>query len=82
LSEQDNPEQYLHLTLLEHRVSDIVCTKLSERCREVFLLSRVEGMPNSEIAERLGVSVKTVENQMTRALKILRQHLRRHIQEG
>lgn len=46
--------------------------RLPERCREIFLLSRREGLSNREIAERLSVSEKTVENQMTIALKRLR----------
>ena len=48
---------------------------LPERCRVVFELSRHEQLANREIAERLGVSVKTVENQMTKALRRLREAL-------
>ncbi len=48
---------------------------LPERCREVFELNRFEGKRYKEIAELLGISVKTVENQMSKALKILRDHL-------
>lgn len=44
---------------------------LPEKCREVFYLSRVESLPNKKIAERLKISHKTVENQITKALKIL-----------
>jgi RNA polymerase sigma-70 factor (ECF subfamily) len=65
--------------MLEEKVSEVVRTKLPTKCREVFVLSRMEGMPNAEISERLGISRKTVENQMTRALKILRRHLHRYI---
>ena len=46
--------------------------KLPEKCREVFLLSRVENLSLKEIAERLDISPKTVENQITKALKYLR----------
>lgn len=45
---------------------------LSPRCREVFVLSRMEGKKNQEIAEELNISVKAVEAQMTKALGIFR----------
>lgn len=45
---------------------------LSPRCREVFLLSRYGGKKNREIASDLDISIKTVEAQITRALKIFR----------
>ncbi|PLW93479.1 MAG: RNA polymerase sigma-70 factor [Marinilabiliales bacterium] len=48
---------------------------LPEKCREVFLLSRQENMKYQEIADHLGISVKTVENQMGKALKMLRERL-------
>jgi RNA polymerase sigma-70 factor, ECF subfamily len=75
----DDPAESLHLSMLEERVAEVVRTKLPARCQEVFLLSRVEEMPNAEISKRLGISVKTVENQITRGLKILRRHLRRYL---
>ena len=49
--------------------------KLPERCREVFVLSKVEELSNKEIAEKLNISVKTVEVQMTKALSRLRKEL-------
>lgn len=48
---------------------------LPERCREIFLLSREHQMSYATIAEVLGISVKTVETQMWRALKALRESL-------
>ena len=65
--------------MLEERVAQVVRTKLPPKCREVFLLSRVEEMSNAEISRQLGISMKTVENQITRGLRILRRHLRRYL---
>lgn len=48
---------------------------LPVRCREIFLLSKRDGLSNDEIAEELGISVKTVKNQMTKAFSRLRQSL-------
>jgi RNA polymerase sigma-70 factor (ECF subfamily) len=49
---------------------------LPPKCREVFLLSRISDMSYKEIAAALGISQKTVENQLGKALKILRAFLK------
>ena len=49
--------------------------KLPPRCAEIFKLSRFEGLKYQEIAEHLEISVKTVEVQMGKALKVLRENL-------
>jgi RNA polymerase sigma-70 factor (ECF subfamily) len=54
------------------RFLDEEIASLPEKCREVFYLSRVELLPNKKIAERLKISPKTVENQITKALKSLK----------
>jgi RNA polymerase sigma-70 factor (ECF subfamily) len=48
---------------------------LPDQCRRVFMLSRFEGKMNKEIAEELDISIKSVEANMTRALKALRGNL-------
>ena len=53
--------------LAERAIAD-----LPKQCRQVFELSRYDGLKYKEIAERLGISVKTVETHMSNALKILR----------
>ncbi|HEY8934710.1 MAG TPA: RNA polymerase sigma-70 factor [Cyclobacteriaceae bacterium] len=49
---------------------------LPEKCRMVFELNRSEGLKYGQIAEKMGISVKTVEAQMSKALSVLREHLR------
>jgi RNA polymerase sigma-70 factor (ECF subfamily) len=51
-------------------------SKLPPKTREVFLLSRKSGLTYKEIANDLNISVKTVENQMSRALRIMRELLK------
>ena len=58
---------------------DEVIGKLPERCREIFILSRMEGLKYKEIAERLDISVNTVENQMSIALRKLKVELKDYL---
>jgi RNA polymerase sigma-70 factor, ECF subfamily len=55
---------------------------LPERCREVFELSRVHGLKYGEIAATLGISIKTVEAQMGKALRVLRERMARWLPAG
>jgi RNA polymerase sigma-70 factor, ECF subfamily len=52
---------------------------LPEQCRLVFKLSRFEELKYSEIAEQLSISIKTVENHMGKALKIMREQLKDYL---
>ena len=59
---------------MENLIRDAI-NSLPKRCRDIFLLSRMEGLKYREISERLGISVNTVECQMGIALKKLRAKL-------
>ena len=53
--------------------------KLPPRCRDIFILSRLEGKNNDSIAQSLGISKRTVEVQISNALKILRMELKDYL---
>jgi RNA polymerase sigma-70 factor, Bacteroides expansion family 1 len=63
------------------RAIDVAVDRLPPRCRQVFLLHRQHGLTYSEIAVALGISPKTVENQLGRALKQLRTLLANFLSE-
>lgn len=55
---------------------DVCLDVLPNRCREIFILSRVSQLSNNEIAEKLHISKRTVENQISHALKHLKTSLK------
>lgn len=59
---------------LNDRINQSI-NELPEKCREIFLLCRFEGLKYAEIAQKLNISVKTVEMQMGIALKKMRESL-------
>ncbi|MDR1557829.1 MAG: RNA polymerase sigma-70 factor [Tannerellaceae bacterium] len=63
---------------IERFINDAI-NKLPKRCREIFIMSRIEGKKYQEIAEELNISVNTVENQMSIALKKLRIELKEYL---
>ena len=74
LLERFEIDDSLELKELERLIAEAVCS-LPDRCREIFLKSRTEHLSNKEIAERLDVSVKNVEAQITKALKLIKAYL-------
>ncbi len=60
---------------LEQNIRKAVDT-LPPQCRSIFIMSRYEELRYSEIAERLGISVNTIQNQVSKALKLLREALK------
>jgi len=72
--EQSVPHDPLEEQELESRIIESM-NSLPPRCKEIFMLNRFEGINYAEIAEKLDISVKTVETQMSKALRILREKL-------
>ena len=70
-------DQILHQELSEKINAAI--NLLPPRCQEIFKLSRFEELTYKEIAARLGLSIKTVENQMGKALKVLKASLKQYL---
>jgi RNA polymerase sigma-70 factor (ECF subfamily) len=70
----ENERDSAALKELQQKI-DIALNELPEQCRTIFQLSRFEDLKYREIADRLRISVKTVENQMGKALRLLRAKL-------
>jgi RNA polymerase sigma-70 factor, ECF subfamily len=77
-SSYDSVGQALASSELELRIHRAM-EQLPEQCRIVFKLSRFEELKYAEIADQLGISVKTVENHMGKALKIMREQLKDYL---
>ncbi|PSL47828.1 RNA polymerase sigma-70 factor (ECF subfamily) [Chitinophaga niastensis] len=64
-------QQWLDFSALKSHIEDAVGT-LPEKCQLVFRLSREQGLTEKQIAQTLGISHKTVESHMRKALRVLR----------
>ena len=71
MAESDNAAYEIELGELEDRLG-VALLELPEKCRTIFQMSRFEELKYQEIADKLEIPVKTVENQMGKALKLLR----------
>jgi RNA polymerase sigma-70 factor (ECF subfamily) len=71
------PDLYVSSELQEKIKSGI--DQLPEKCREIFIMSRLRGMKNEEIALELHLSKRTVETQISNALKVLRVELKDYV---
>ncbi len=70
----DSVTEAIYGSELEKRIERAV-SKLPEQCQVVFRMSRFEELKYQEIADQLGLSIKTIENQIGKALKIMRKEL-------
>lgn len=81
IKEEAKSEPADHLAIhveLEDKIRAAIQT-LPEQCRLIFTMSRFEELKYQEIADQLNLSVKTVENQMGKALKIMRAQLKEYL---
>jgi len=72
------PDQYAIKEELEIKIQEAL-QALPEQCRLIFKMSRFEDLKYQEIADQLNLSIKTVENQMGKALKIMRVQLKEYL---
>lgn len=80
IEDHDMPENATPDTVLADKVNQELLKnwvdQLPPKCKQVFLMSRIDGLSNKEISELMDVSIKTVENQMTKALNFFRKKLK------
>lgn len=75
-------ESFSDLSLSDDEIEAIIynaINSLPEKCREIFILSKIKGMKYEEIAEQLEISPNTVKNQVSNALSKMRQSLKNHL---
>jgi len=73
-NEDDSFDHYFAESELRQAIEKSM-SKLPPRCREIFELSRLKNLSNQEISDKLGISKRTVELQISNSLKILRKEL-------
>jgi RNA polymerase sigma-70 factor (ECF subfamily) len=64
----------MDVKMLEQKIHAVI-EQLPDKCREVFLLSRFDNLSHQAIAQKLNISVSTVEKHIVKALKIVRRHV-------
>lgn len=74
-SEPQTTNTTLETAELQQKIEAAIAA-LPERCRMVFELNRIEGLKYAEIADKMNISIKTVEAQMSKALALMKEHLR------
>jgi RNA polymerase sigma-70 factor (ECF subfamily) len=72
--EHESPEYLLEVKEFDERLQRAIAN-LPEHCRTIFLMSRMDEMKYHEIAERFSISIKAVEKQISKALRLLREEI-------
>ena len=76
-----NPDNNIMGSIFMHDVEKLyekAISKLPEKCKEIFILSNQEELRSSEIAIKLGISVRTVENLIYKAIRIVREEMKEY----
>lgn len=73
-NDEENLENEISSVELQQRIHEMI-EALPTKCKRIFKMNRMEGLKNEEIASRLNLSKRTVETQISKALKILRSKL-------
>lgn len=71
---QDDPGTHLEYAELRRSI-DAAMAEMPPQCRRVFRMRKIDDMSHAEIAAALGISTKTVERHLTKALRLLRERL-------
>lgn len=71
----DDSDEHLSENELRTRIDNAI-QKLPPKCRQIFILNRLEGLKPAEIAEAEGISIRTVEGHIGKAIKLLREELK------
>jgi RNA polymerase sigma-70 factor, ECF subfamily len=79
-SDQETLMEQIHAKELQQIINDTL-QELPERCRIIFTMNRFDGFKYHEIAQRLSISVKTVEANMSKALQVFRKKLKEYHEE-
>ena len=78
IADFNTPEREIEKKELEHIINEAI-NNLPDKCYHIFSLSRYSPLSNKEIAVKLNISEKTVENQISIALKKIKSHLEKNI---
>jgi RNA polymerase sigma-70 factor (ECF subfamily) len=76
-----NPSTEIEYQELRQHLDQAV-ERLPQGCRQIFVMSRFDGLRYKEIASILGISEKTVENQLVKALSVIRQSVTQYQSHG
>lgn len=75
---QDHPDLLLIESELEEKVNQIL-NELPPRCKQIFIKSRFEGLKYKEISSEMNISIRTVEHQIAKALRLFRRELQEYM---